>query len=102
MVNKEPGIPYVLDLFKEEIINCVTEAVSRLMPARTATEALPLTLTVPQFCKQMNVSKSVAYEMINSEGFPAFRVGTKYLINTKGLQMWIDRQSKQGEWRMNA
>ncbi len=61
------------------------------------TVPLPLTLTVPQFCKQMNISRVVAYDMINSTGFPAFRVGTKYLINTRGLQQWINQQSKWKE-----
>jgi len=31
---------------------------------------------------------------INSKGFPAFRVGTKYLINTRALQQWLNKQSK--------
>ncbi len=96
MANKEVDNRTFMDLFREEIKDCVTEAVSKVVPMSVAAEALPLTLTVPQFCKQMNVSKSVAYEMIDSEGFPAFRVGTKYLINTKGLQQWINRQSN---WR---
>ena len=99
MTNKETGNLTFMDLFREEIKDCVTEVVSKMVPLNTATETLPLTLTVPQFCKQMNISRSMAYEMINSEGFPVFRVGTKYLISSKGLQEWIDRQC---EWRKCA
>ena len=94
--SKEPDNLTFMDLFRKEIMDCVTEAVSKAVPKASPTDSMPLTLTVPQFCKQMNVSKSVAFEMINSKGFPVFRVGTKYLISTKGLQEWIDRQC---EWR---
>ena len=82
-----------IDLLRDEIKNCVKEVLSTFTPAQTAAEQLPLTLTVPQFCKYMNVSRAVAYDMINAKGFPSFRVGAKYLINTKGLQEWINRQS---------
>ncbi len=85
-----------IDLLREEIKGCVKEAISSFIPAQPATESLPLTLTVAQFCKHMNISRTVAYDMINSAGFPAFRVGTKYLINTRGLQGWINQQSN---WR---
>ena len=34
--------------------------------------------------------------MINSKGFPAFKVGAKYLINSRALQQWINQQ---GNWR---
>ncbi len=82
-----------IDLLRDEIKGCVKEVLSSFTPAQPATETLPLTLTVPQFCKQMNISRSVAYDMINSKGFPAFRVGAKYLINSRGLQEWINQQS---------
>ena len=75
-----------IDLLRDEIKSCVKEVLSSFVPAQPVAEELPLTLTVPQFCKQMNISRSVAYEMINSKGFPAFRVGTKYLINSRALQ----------------
>ncbi len=82
-----------IGLLRDEIKCCMKEALSSFVSAQTATETLPLTLTVPQFCKQMNISRTVAYEMINSKGFPAFRVGAKYLINSRALQQWINQQS---------
>jgi len=90
--NKNNNITFI-DLLRDEIKCCMKEALSSYTPAQPVAEELPLTLTVPQFCKQMNVSRTVAYDMINSKGFPAFRVGAKYLINTMGLQQWINQQS---------
>lgn len=90
--NNEPENKTFIDLLREEIKGCMKEALSSFVPAQTATETLPMTLTVPQFCKQMNISRTVAYEMINSQGFPAFRVGSKYLINSRGLQQWLNQQ----------
>ena len=85
-----------IDLLRDEIKGCMREAIASLVPSQASMEQLPLTMTVPQFCKQMNISRTVAYEMINSEGFPAFRVGAKYLINSRALQDWINQQSN---WR---
>ena len=91
--NHETENKTVIDLLRDEIKSCVKEVLASFTPAQSATESLPLTLTVPQFCKQMNISRSVAYDMINSKGFPAFRVGAKYLINSQGLQQWLYKQS---------
>lgn len=92
-MNTKPENINFLDLLRDEIKGCVKEALSSFTPVQSTSEQLPLTLTVPQFCKYMNVSRTVAYDMINAKGFPAFRVGAKYLINTRGLQEWINRQS---------
>lgn len=87
----------LFDLFRDEIKGCVREVLSSFAQKQTVTESLPMTLTVPQFCKQMNISRTVAYELINSQGFPAFRVGSKYLINSRGLQQWLNKQSNWEE-----
>ena len=96
MSNMETDKRTFMDLFREEIKECVSDVISKMVPAKVVTESLPLTMTVPQLCKQMNISRPMAYEMINSEGFPAFKVGTKYLINSQGLQQWINKQSNWG------
>ena len=95
--NNETENKTFVDLLRDEIKGCMKEVLSSFTPAQPVTESLPLTLTVPQFCKQMNISRVVAYDMINSAGFPAFRVGSKYLINSRGLQQWINQQSNWKE-----
>ena len=82
-----------LECLREEIKSCMREVLSAYQGSQTNDQNLPLTLTLPQFCQQMNISRPAAYELVNTKGFPAFRVGTKYLINSRGLQEWMNNQS---------
>ena len=50
------------------------------------------TLTVREMMSFLNVSRPTAYELVNSPGFPAFRIGKKILINTERLKEWIKQQ----------
>lgn len=55
-------------------------------------------LTVPQLAELLHVSKPVAYDLVNAEGFPSFKVGKSIRIYKNDLQDWIATQttSKKG------
>jgi len=63
---------------KNEVANC--EAVQ------------PMTMTVKQMAKALCVSRNQAYELKDTPGFPAFRIGKRVLINRELLQEWLNRQ----------
>ena len=50
------------------------------------------TLTVKELIDFLNVGRKKAYELVNSKGFPAFRIGRKVLISRDGLERWIKEQ----------
>lgn len=52
-----------------------------------------MTLTVEQMADELNISKPTAYNLVKSEGFPAFAIGHRLLINRQGLQQWLDLKS---------
>ena len=55
-----------------------------------------LSVNVTEAAALLSVSRPVMYQIINREDFNAdFRVGSKHLISVKGLQEWIDRQTKE-------
>lgn len=58
---------------------------------RTQTPAM--TLTVEELMDELHISRPTAYELVKQDGFPAFNIGSRILINRKGLQEWVDRQS---------
>lgn len=58
-------------------------------------EIPPMTLTVKQLEKELNISDKTARNLVHSAGFPSFRIGNRVLINRKALQEWIDRQTEQ-------
>ena len=51
-----------------------------------------MTLTVDEMSEELNVSRPTAYELVKQEGFPAFRLGQRILVNRAGLQKWLDER----------
>ena len=56
---------------------------------------LKKTLTVHELREYLGIGRATAYELVNSEDFPSFRIGRKILINVDALQEWIDQNTKK-------
>ena len=56
-----------------------------------------MTMTVSELSKYLGIGRATAYELVNSEGFPSFRIGKKILINVDALKDWIN-QNIQKRW----
>lgn len=54
-------------------------------------------ISVPEMAKRLGVSRATAYRLAISEGFPAFRVGRRLLVNEKMLEKWVNEQSNSGK-----
>ena len=50
-------------------------------------------ITVDELANLLKISKPVAYELVNSEGFPSFRIGKTIRVDKQGLHEWMSRQS---------
>lgn len=46
-------------------------------------------INVKGLCDYLGIGRATAYELVNSEGFPSFRIGKRILINVDALQEWI-------------
>ena len=53
-------------------------------------DPLKLTLTVEEMAAAIGVSRTTAYNLANSKGFPTIRVGRKILISASGLERWVE------------
>lgn len=53
---------------------------------------LPLTLTAPEVGEVLGISRAAAYQLVRSEGFPSFKIGTRILVPRDKFLAWIDRQ----------
>lgn len=53
---------------------------------------LPLTLTAPEVGEVLGISRAAAYQLVRSDGFPSFKIGTRILVPKDKLLAWIDRQ----------
>lgn len=52
-------------------------------------DELPLTLTVEEMGKVLGISRSTAYELANSKGFPALKIGRRLIIPRIALMRWM-------------
>ena len=58
-------------------------------------EDLPLMLSVPEMGAALGISRAGAYELAQSEGFPALRIGTRIVIPKDKLQEWVNKQTEK-------
>lgn len=59
---------------------------------------IPLTeragLSVEETAELLGLGVSVVYRLVHTEGFPAFKVGTKWTISRNKLFEWVDKQAE--------
>ena len=46
-------------------------------------------MTVEEMGKQLGVSRVLAYQLANSEGFPAVRIGRRVVIPVAAFDKWL-------------
>ena len=55
----------------------------------TSYDELPIMLSVPQLAA-LGISRSGAYALARSEGFPSLKIGSRIVIPKDKLQNWIN------------
>ncbi len=56
-----------------------------------------LVMSVKELQEALCVSRRFAYELTKQEGFPAFKIGKRVLIDRAGLERWMkEQQEKKG------
>ena len=74
------------------------DRIERIPPNPDADKAKELvshmTLTVEEMAEELNISRATAYKLVKDNGFPAFNIGQRLLVNRKGLQKWIDERCR--------
>lgn len=49
----------------------------------------PVAVGVPTAAKLLGLSDRALYDIINSEGFPSFKIGGRVLVSVEGLRQWV-------------
>lgn len=52
------------------------------------------TMAVNELEQYLGIGRKTAYQLVNSKGFPAFRIGRKVLISRDGLERWMRAQQE--------
>ena len=56
----------------------------------TSYDELPIMLSVPQLASALGISRSGAYTLVRTEGFPSLKIGSRIVIPKDKLQNWIN------------
>jgi excisionase family DNA binding protein len=56
---------------------------------------LPLVLKIPDLMRVLSISRTLAYEVIHRQGFPAVRIGRTVRIPRDALMKWIEEQASK-------
>lgn len=51
-----------------------------------------LLLSVKQAADALGIGINQAYNLVRAPGFPALKIGSRYLISKTGLEAWIEEQ----------
>lgn len=49
-----------------------------------------MALTLDEMGEELRISSPIAYAIVKQEGFPAFRIGGRIIVNRKALQERLD------------
>ena len=56
----------------------------------TSYNELPIMLSVPQLASMLGISRSSAYTLVRSEGFPSLKIGSRIVVPKDKLLCWIN------------
>ena len=60
----------------------------------TSYEELPLVLDMKDIQNVLGISRTTAYKLVHTEGFPAFRSGSNIKISKRALFEWMAKGVK--------
>ena len=58
----------------------------------TSYEDLPIILNANQVASVLGISRSNAYALMHTDGFPTLRIGKRLLVTKEKLRSWIEGQ----------
>lgn len=79
---------YMAELVTEFMNKAMEHLDSRIPQAQPSAR---MTMTVEEMAKELNLSKTKAYALTKTEGFPIIRIDRRILVSRIGLQEWINR-----------
>ena len=58
-----------------------------------AYDDLPLFMNADHISRARGISKTTAYVLMTSDGFPSIRIGTRVLVERDKFKQWVDESS---------
>ena len=56
-------------------------------------DELPLTLSVQEIAIVLGISKTSAYELVRSKGFPILKIGSRLVVPKEKFREWVEQNT---------
>lgn len=56
-------------------------------------DELPLTLSVQEIAKVLGISKTSAYDLVRSKGFPVLKIGSRLVVLKEKFREWVEQNT---------
>ena len=54
------------------------------------------TLSAPELAECLGISRAGAYNLMQAQDFPSFRIGKRVLVTNAALEKWLEEQQRKG------
>ena len=88
------------ELFQGAMRDALAAVLERQAAQVKPEQAGPLGMDVKEAAAYLGVAENAMRDLCHSKGFPAMKVGGKYLISRAGLEAWLEDHTK-GEGRQH-
>lgn len=55
-----------------------------------------ITLSAPEVAAALGISHGGAYNLMQAQGFPAFRIGKRVMVTKAAFEQWLEDQQRKG------
>ena len=59
----------------------------------TSYDELPLMLSVQEIAIVLGISKTSAYELVRSNGFPVLKIGSRFVVPKETFCEWVEQNT---------
>ena len=54
------------------------------------------TLSAPELAECLGISRAGAYNLMQANGFPSFRIGKRVMVTKAAFEKWLEEQQRKG------
>ncbi|MDY4252990.1 MULTISPECIES: helix-turn-helix domain-containing protein [unclassified Clostridium] len=95
MENVQQRDPYFEKFINLTVDFIVSEVKERLKDFKPVDEEEKLSYVPKEAAKILGVGNNTIYNLLKDDDFPSFRINDKWYVSRKGLEDWVEKQTKK-------
>ncbi|MGN0027592.1 helix-turn-helix domain-containing protein [uncultured Clostridium sp.] len=95
MENIQQRDPYFEKFINLTVDFIVSEVKERLKDFKPVDEEEKLSYVPKEAAKILGVGNNTIYNLLKDDDFPSFRINDKWYVSRKGLEDWVEKQTKK-------